>query len=635
MKNAVWTSLVLGIGLMAMTFSVTYALRRQEQAFLTSAVQAEAAHMAHETGQYLSGIKHALRRMAKHRHPLDGADEDTARRDARPYLEEYPFLSMMIRMDSSGHELWHEARNHQSLTEGMRRLMQRRAAALPTFAANPSHNAEIMTLAAEDNAYMLVLPLFQQTSRSDGAIIAVIDLNRLFDAAMRQRVLLRVTEHDIPIFSVTGFREQKWYEAFVTSEGDNNPAWIFHVQPTEALVHQTLTNLPWVILTIGLLTSGFAVTMLVLFLRLRQSDDVLKERKAKLRAAIQDAADGIILINSKAEIEEFNTACEVLFGYSAAEVIGENVKMFLPDSNHGEQGDYFAQYQQENDKGIFGNGREVRGRRKDGTFFDIDLRVSEVHAPNRLLYMGMFRDITERKRAEKVQRQLMEKLTESNTELERFAYVASHDLREPLRLIATFSSILAKEYADALDDDAKEYITFIHKSAKHMYAMVGDLLEYARIGNEEMRYSNVSMSEQMQRVRENLASFIEEHHATLTQDALPDVMGNGVQFMRVLQNLVGNAIKFHAKDIVPKVHVSASDQGDAWRFTVQDNGIGMAEEYTQQIFEPFRQLHGRNEYNGSGIGLAICKRIVEKHGGNIGVESVLGSGSVFYFTIPK
>ena len=168
-----------------------------------------------------------------------------------------------------------------------------------------------------------------------------------------------------------------------------------------------------------------------------------------------------------------------------------------------------------------------------------------------------------------------------------------------------------------------------------MHAMVGDLLEYARIGNEEILNGDVDTNLEMQHVLENLSSLITERNAKISYDDLPSFKGNPVQIMRLLQNLVGNAIKFSAFDVVPIVHVSAEDEQSHWRFDVRDNGIGIAPEYAKQIFEPFRQLHGRAEYKGTGIGLAICKRIVEKHGGIIGVHSALGSGSVFFFTIPK
>lgn len=306
----------------------------------------------------------------------------------------------------------------------------------------------------------------------------------------------------------------------------------------------------------------------------------------------------------------------------------------MPEPYHSQHDGYLSHYQTTGEKKIIGIGREVQGKCKDGTKFDIDLRVSEVTIPHGKLYMGMFRDITERKNAEATQKQLIDKLTDSNTELERFAYVASHDLREPLRLVANFATLLKSEYRDKLDVEGKEYIGVIEESSARMHGMVGELLEYARIGNEEMRYSDVDMEAEFKHVLDNLAAFIKEHRATITHGPLPIVRGNPVQLMRVMQNLIGNAIKFHSPNVSPQISVGAEKTGPLWRFHVQDNGIGMASDYTQQIFEPFRQLHARNEYHGTGIGLAICKRIIEKHGGTIWATSEVGKGSTFYFTVP-
>jgi signal transduction histidine kinase len=240
-----------------------------------------------------------------------------------------------------------------------------------------------------------------------------------------------------------------------------------------------------------------------------------------------------------------------------------------------------------------------------------------------------------RMHAESMRNDLLKKLTETNTELERFAYVASHDMQEPLRMIGYFSKLVADEYEKDLDKEGKEYLTLISNAAMRMQVMVADLLDYARTGNDVTRFRPINVTDEMTRVADNLGNIIRETGAKITHDALPNVTGNPVQFMRLMQNLVGNGMKYQKAGTVPHVHISAEDKGSEWIFAVRDNGIGMKPEYLGKIFEPFQRLHSWQEYQGSGIGLAVCKKIVENHGGSIWASSEPGKGSTFYFSLPK
>lgn len=248
---------------------------------------------------------------------------------------------------------------------------------------------------------------------------------------------------------------------------------------------------------------------------------------------------------------------------------------------------------------------------------------------------GSVNDITERKEAEKQREMLIEKLAASNSELERFAYVASHDMQEPLRMVKNFSHLIALEYSDKLNDEGKEYINLVSDGAERMQAMINDLLEYARIGNSEIIFVPVDANKEIKHVLENLSSLIEESKAEITYDVFPQFQGNPVQFMRLMQNLIGNGLKYQNKAHTPKVHVAIKDMGDYWCFSVQDNGIGIDKAYIHQVFEPFKRLHVWEEYKGTGIGLAVCKKIVENHRGRIWVTSTPGEGSLFSFTLAK
>ena len=240
----------------------------------------------------------------------------------------------------------------------------------------------------------------------------------------------------------------------------------------------------------------------------------------------------------------------------------------------------------------------------------------------------------ELKHAQNNLRQLVSELKMSNKELEQFAYVASHDLQEPLRMITSFTQLLEKRYKGQLDSDADDYISFVVDGAHRMKDLIDDLLEFSRLNTEVREFELVIMEIALEDVLRNLKPTLRESNAHITHDYLPNVMGDHVQIIQLLQNLIGNAIKFKGNN-PPSIHISAQDKDTTWLFSINDKGIGIDQNHQKQIFSIFKRLHTREEYPGTGIGLSISKRIIENHGGQIWVESELGKGSTFYFTIPK
>lgn len=238
--------------------------------------------------------------------------------------------------------------------------------------------------------------------------------------------------------------------------------------------------------------------------------------------------------------------------------------------------------------------------------------------------------------AEQRAKQLAQSITElehSNLELQRFAYVASHDLQEPLRMITGFCDLLQRRYHDQFDERASQWIGFVVEGGRRMQTLVQDLLNYSRIDYQARPFEPTDCDLVLEEAVANLRSSIEDLHAQVTHDPLPTLNADSSQLLQVFQNLIGNAIKFHG-DEPPHVHVSAEPQDSGWRFSIRDNGMGIEPQFAERIFEIFKRLHGRDRYPGSGIGLAICKRVVERHGGHIWVEPGGERGSVFYFTIP-
>jgi len=230
---------------------------------------------------------------------------------------------------------------------------------------------------------------------------------------------------------------------------------------------------------------------------------------------------------------------------------------------------------------------------------------------------------------------LVKRLAATNTELERFAYVASHDLQEPIRTVVSFSKILSEEYGELLDEAGKEYLCVVLNSSARMHDMVADLLTYTRTEDGGSQSIIFNGSQALESALDNLRELIREQKAEISFDPFPSLYGSPVQLTRLLQNLITNAIKYQPDGNIPRVHISVVDQPDSWCLTVKDNGLGIDEKYMKLIFQPFRRLHVWENITGSGLGLSICKKIAENHGGDIWVTSKEGEGSTFYTTIAK
>jgi signal transduction histidine kinase len=243
-------------------------------------------------------------------------------------------------------------------------------------------------------------------------------------------------------------------------------------------------------------------------------------------------------------------------------------------------------------------------------------------------------DVTERTQAQELLARLMAEAQRSSAELDQFAYVASHDLQEPLRMVASFSELLAKRYGDKLDSDAKEFIGFAVDGVHRMQAMINDLLVYSRVGRRDLIYTPVDCEGVLQGVLANLTAAVEAAGADIAHGPLPVITADARQISQLFHNLIGNSLKFRSERPL-RIRIWGRKYKKQWLFSVADNGIGMKADESKRIFEVFQRLHPRDIYPGTGIGLAICKKIVERHGGRIWVESKAGQGAIFYFTISQ
>jgi PAS domain S-box-containing protein len=360
----------------------------------------------------------------------------------------------------------------------------------------------------------------------------------------------------------------------------------------------------------------------------KRTQDSLRDSELRFRAVAETAIEGIFSMEDTGKIRYWNPGAERMFGWSAHEAVGQPVTAVIP-------GRFLTPEKTRSGEPVVGTTFETDGRRKNGTVFPLEVSLSAwATTQGARFYTVIARDITARKAGEKALEAKAEELSRSNQELEQFAYVASHDLQEPLRMVSNYTQLLGRRYKDQLDADANEFIDFAVDGAKRMQELIHDLLQYARVGTRGKEFKPVPAGDIVAGAVANLAGATEEAGAQVVVDALPTVSCDATQLAQVFQNLIGNAIKFRRPGSQPVVRVSATRAGHATVFSVADNGIGIEPKYFERIFQMFQRLHGRSEYAGTGIGLALCKKIVERHGGRIRVESEPGHGTTFSFTIP-
>ncbi|HMD96803.1 MAG TPA: PAS domain S-box protein [Terriglobia bacterium] len=356
----------------------------------------------------------------------------------------------------------------------------------------------------------------------------------------------------------------------------------------------------------------------------------IEEARSQLAAIVESSNDAIVGKTVDGIITSWNRSAQQLYGFSPEEALGQPVSIIIPPERSAELEEILHAIR---DEGRVKHVETVR-LRKDGTRVDVSVTASPIRdAEGKVIgASSIVRDITERKQIEAALAKRAEELARSNAELERFAYVASHDLQEPLRMVASFTQLLAKRYRGKLDGEADEFIGYAVDGARRMQVLINDLLTYSRVGTRGKDFNPTNCEAVLEVALENLKNAIEETGAVVSHDPLPTVRADETQLFQLIQNLVGNALKFHGS-APPRVHVSAQEVDGEWRFSVRDDGIGIDPQHAERIFVIFQRLHTAAEYPGTGIGLAIAKKIVERHGGRIWVESEPGHGATFYFTL--
>jgi two-component system sensor kinase FixL len=376
---------------------------------------------------------------------------------------------------------------------------------------------------------------------------------------------------------------------------------------------------------------------------LKKAEAALRESENKINSIIQAAVDGIITIDTRGMMEMVNPSAARLFGYEAGELLGKSINMLMPEPDRSRHDGYIHNYLTTGRKRIIGIGREVTGLRKDGTIFPFYLSISEVALADRIVFTGFIHDITQQKLNEEKLRRYAAELERSNLELQDFAYVSSHDLQEPLRKIQAFGDrLLTKEY-ERLSDQGKDYVERMLNAASRMQNLINDLLAFSRVTSQSKPFVRVQLDKILTEVLSDLEITIEQTGTVVYREPLPEIEAEPTQMRQLFQNLISNAIKFrkehespviriYARQIQRKAHLTATPGDELVQINVEDNGIGFEEKYLDRIFNIFQRLEGQ-KYEGSGIGLAICRKIAIRHGGDITATSQPGVGTRFIITL--
>ena len=384
---------------------------------------------------------------------------------------------------------------------------------------------------------------------------------------------------------------------------------------------------------------------------LREQADVLQRAEQKFRSLLEAAPEAMVMCHQDGEIVMANSRVESLFRASRENLIGRNIRTLVPEWDFT----LLPAPDEDVSEAVLHpfDAAELYAVRSDGESFPAEMSLSPLRTQDGILITNAIRDVTERKRAEQQIRELnlhlqelnshleerilerTEALLRSNEELQQFAYIASHDLQEPLRTVCLFSELLAKRNSTENNRDTDELIATIIENAKRMEQLVCGLLDFSRLDAQTgERFKLTDCNAAVQHAIRNLETSIADNAAMICCDTLPSVNGDSIQLTQLFQNLLANSIRYR-RDEAPRIHVSANEQESEWLFSVEDNGIGIEPQYAEKVFGIFKRLHGREKYPGSGIGLAICRKIVTRHGGRIWVDPAYTSGACLRFTLQK
>lgn len=603
-------------------------IRQQQAAALHTVLEENSERIARSLDiSLLSQIK-ALNRMADRWQAERGTPEEDWRPDARSYLRDLPGLVEIGRLEPGLSLSWTEP----AASSGLRTLISVHSAILRQELSQ--HEMTIIMDGSGPEARLLVaIPVAKSGPDNEGAIISLFDGPGLLDGLMS----FLAKRYYIVHFGVTSDTGMKSLQYLRPDDMHTLP---ITLAATPALYQARASYMPHLILAGGTLLALLSAILFHYIRRaLRQSRDLQRQSRAiidsesMLRMSMDNAPIGMALVSTDGHWIKVNPALCALVGYSEEELLQATFQDIThPDDLDADMSHVARLLARQADSYAMAK----RYIHKDGHIIWASLHVAlvwnEDGTPN--CFISQILDITAARTAEQEREQLITNLAASNAELERFAFIASHDLQEPLRMVCNFTSLLLHDYGPQMDDTARSYIDIAASSATRMRRLIEDLLDYARASHADAQAEIFDAGDAIDYALENLSGLIRHAGAQVNVGPMPSLSGQNLRFATLIQNLVGNALKYRRTDVPLTIDIAAVRQGDEWHFTVADNGIGMKADYCELVFEPFKRLHTQAQYSGTGMGLAICRKIVDGMGGAIWVTSAQGQGSVFHFTVP-
>ncbi|MFD2167024.1 PAS domain S-box protein [Thalassotalea euphylliae] len=617
------------------------AAEKQEQHLMKNTSEAKSQLIEHQFTKSIPTILTALERMRNRWEARNGSPLEEWQKDANDYVEDFAGLRVVEWVDDKYIVKWivplegNESAVNLNLTFEPRRKLALDNAK-NTGGTSVSKPVELVQ---GGKGFLAYFPIYID-EHFDGFILGVFDIAQLINSLLPYQ---SIDKHNIQVFAEqelmfqqiepgAEYREESGYRhKFAMYDVE----WEIALWPKTKTVYSERSSIHLVALANGIVISVLAGFALFFLLKSLMSEKLIRAKDVEHNATLENIIDGIITINKKGQIRSINKSGERIFGYSREELKGQNIKILMPEPFTSQHDQYLENYHQTGTKKIIGAGRKVQGLRKDGEVFPLDLGVTDFSINEETFYCGILRDTSEQTALELEKEKLIKKLIRSNEELDSFAYIASHDLKEPLRAIQNYADFLKADYEGVLDEEGVHQLNrLVHLSSK-MEHLISDLMYYSRLGREEAASASVNLHSVIEELKDRLAEGISENNVNIQVGKLPNIVGDRTRITELFYNLITNAYKYNLSDPkVIRILFDATIKSGA--FCVQDNGIGISEQFKYDVFKIFKRLNSEKKFGkGSGAGLTFAKKIVEQHGGKLWFESELGQGTRFYFTVAR